>query len=70
MQEEQWWNIEAIWASVSKIRAKIKIQEQFSVRVASQTSLLMNMSRDVSPTCFSVWLFKYRRNLVFFQPEV
>ena len=72
-QEEQtqhWWNIEEIWASVLKNRAKIKIQEQFSVSVTSQTSLHMNMSRDVSPTCVSVWLFKYRRSLVFFQPEV
>ena len=32
-------NIEAIWASSFKIRAKIEIQEQFSVRLTSQTSL-------------------------------
>ena len=33
----------------SKKRAKIKIQEQFSVRFTSQTNcLLMNVSRDVS----------------------
>ena len=54
----------------SKKWAKIKIQEQFSVRITSQTSLLINMSHDVSPTCLSVWLFNYPRNLPFFQPEV
>ena len=55
----------------SKKRAKIKIQEQFSVRFTSQTNcLLMNMSRDVSRTHITVWLFNYPRNLVFFQPEV
>ena len=32
---------EAIWAGSFKIRAKIKIQEQFSVCLTSQTSLLM-----------------------------
>ena len=50
----------------SKKWAKIKIQEQFSVRITSQTSLLINMSHDVSPTCFSVWLFNYPQNLPFF----
>ena len=55
----------------SKKRAKIKIQEQFSVRFTSQTNcLLMNMSRDVSRMRITVWLFNYPRNLVFFQPEV
>ena len=55
----------------SKKRAKIKIQEQFSVRFTSQTNcLLMNMSHDVSRTRITVWLFNYPRNLVFFQPEV
>ena len=55
----------------SKKRAKIKIQEQFSARFTSQTNcLLMNMSRDVSRTHITVWLFNYPRNLVFFQPEV
>ena len=50
----------------SKKWAKIKIQEQFSVRITSQTSLLINMSHDVSPTCLSVWLFNYPQNLPFF----
>ena len=55
----------------SKKWAKIKIQEQFSVRFTSQTNcLLMNMSHDVSRTRITVWLFNYPRNLVFFQPEV
>ena len=55
----------------SKKRVKIKIQEQFSARFTSQTNcLLMNMSRDVSRTHITVWLFNYPRNLVFFQPEV
>ena len=47
---------EAIWASSFKIRANTEIQEQFSVRLTSQTSLL-DMSGDVSPKCISVWLF-------------
>ena len=33
--------LEAIWAGSLKMRVKIKIQEQFSVRLTSQTSLLM-----------------------------
>ena len=41
-QTQQWWNIEAIWASIFKKGVKINIQEQFSVRLTSQTSLLMN----------------------------
>ena len=41
----------------SKKRAKIKIQEQFSMRITSQTSLLINMSRDVSPT--RIWKFGF-----------
>ena len=51
-----------------KKRAKKKIQWQFSACLTSQTSLLFNMSRDVSPKCVSVWLFSYRRNLVFSSP--
>ena len=55
----------------SKKRAKIKIQEQLSVRFTSQTNcLLMNMSRDVSRMRITVSLFNYPQNLVFFQPEV
>ena len=34
-------NIEAIWAGSLKMWAKIEIQEQFSVCLTSQTSLLM-----------------------------
>ena len=41
-QTQQWWNIEAIWASIFKKGVKIKIQEQFSVRLTSQKSFLMN----------------------------
>ena len=52
--------------SIFKKGRKIKIQEQFFVRLTSQTSLLLNMSRDVSPKCVSVLPFNYRRNLAFF----
>ena len=38
-----------------------------SNKVALQTSLLMNMSRDASPKCVSVWPFNYHRSLVFFR---
>ena len=52
-------NTEAIWACSFKIRAKIEIQQQFSVRLTSQTSLLVScyVARYVSPKCVSVWLF-------------
>ena len=60
---ERWSNLGQYFP---KKWAKIKIQEQFSVRITSQTSLLINMSHDVSPTCLSVWLFNYPQNLPFF----
>ena len=52
-------NVEAIWASSFKVRAKIDIQEQFSLSLTSQTSFLMScyVVRHVSPNCVSVWLF-------------
>ena len=51
-------NIWAVWASSFKIRAKIEIQEQFSMRLTSRTNLLMScyVARYVSPKCVSVWL--------------
>ena len=59
-------NTEAIWACSFKIRAKIEITEQFSVRLTSQTSLLVScyVARYVSPKCVSVWLFTVQ-NLLF-----
>ena len=39
------------------ILQKIEIQEQFSVRLTAQTSLLENVAPYVSPKCVSVWLF-------------
>ena len=66
-QTQQWWNIEAIWARIFKKGSKIKIQKQFSMRRTLQTSLLMNMSRDASPKCVSVWPFNYHRSLVSFR---
>ena len=40
------------------VPAKIEIQEQFSMRLTSQTNLLMScyVARYVSPKCVSVWL--------------
>ena len=51
-------NIWAVWVSSFKIRAKIEIQEQFSMRLTSRTNLLMScyVARYVSPKCVSVWL--------------
>ena len=48
-------NIEAIWASSFKIWTKIEIQEQYSVHLTSQTSLLV--TQYVCPRCVSVRLF-------------
>ena len=52
-------NIEAVWVSSFKIRAKIEMPEKFSVRLTSQTSLLVScyVAWYVSPKCVSVWLF-------------
>ena len=49
-------NIEAIWASSFKIRAKIEIQEHFLVHLTSQTSLCMSRDMVLQIVC-SVWLF-------------
>ena len=57
-------NIEAIWASSFKIRAKIEIQEHFSVHLTSQTSLWMSCDMVLQSVLIS--LAFYRRNLVFF----
>ena len=48
-------NIEAVWVSSFKIRAKIEMQEQFSVRLTSHTSLHMSsyVSRDIYPSLFT-----------------
>ena len=57
-------NIEAIWASSFKIRAKIEIQEHFSVHLTSQTSLCMSRDMVLQSVLFS--LAFYRRNLFCF----
>ena len=48
-------NIEAVWVSSFKIRAKIEMQEQFSVRLTFHTSLHMSsyVSRDIYPPLFT-----------------
>ena len=60
-------NIEAAWVSSFRMRAKIEMQEQFSVRITSQTSLLISsyMSCDMFlKVRFSMAI--YRRNFVLF----
>ena len=56
--------LEAIWTSSFKIRAKIEIQEHFSVHLTSQTSLCMSCDMVLRSVLFS--LAFYRLNLVFF----
>ena len=52
-------NVEAIWAGSFKVRAKIDVQEQFSLSLTSQTSFLVScyVARHFSPKYVSVWLF-------------
>ena len=60
-------NIEAIWASSFKIRAKIEIQEHFSVHLTSQTSLCMSRDMVLQSVC-SVWLFTVETSsFIFFE---